>query len=619
MSSSWAQQSWLLAVMLLTSSIASGASIGRRSNEQFRPWSLADQSLCAMGGQRVALVGDQLFFMSGEYNFIGEKTEATKPKLFTLRLNQTFSVSGYIPGDQLYSSAVPSNVSWNTTDGVFFYDNTTLYMYAGLSKSDDSATNHLWAYHVLNSLWEKVTVAGGNFQHGSRGGSIHTSIPGTGMSFLSGGMDGDTSGILRFSSSDHTSLSWENDTSFIYDDPESPGPLRGEGQLIFVPVGEQGVLISIGGYNTAEHGSEYDNYPWSDAPMTSVDVYDIASSEWYNVTTSGDSPSDRGVSGRSLFSSWMTPAPDRSSYTITIYGGWNLFRGKSYEDIYVLSIPSFTWIKIDDTSNVERESLGGLGRRNHRGLKWKEDSGFVIGGFIKNDTADVNADECNSVFSPIRLLNLTSYNWISQYDPNNNSPYRVNSQIYNVIGGGSLTINPRPSGSATATAPSGGWGSKALETVFSKRYDVPSAPSNLFAQAVITGSSGPVNSSVTEVPSQSSSSITGGVIAGAVVGAVIGTALMTGMVTFFYLRKYKLQKRHPLPSEGPVSGAEGNEWIDGDVMNSAVSDGGRYQLVEELESSHGASRYELDAGSTKPAELQDTARRELGDFRLFRR
>lgn len=104
----------------------------------------------------------------------------------------------------------------------------------------------------------------------------------------------------------------------------------------------------------------------------------------------------------------------------------------------VLSLPSFTWIKIVDKGNIERENMGdGLGRLRHRGLKWREDSGFVIGGWIKNNAASINEKEnCNSIYSPIRLLNLTSYAWLSSYDPNNTSPYRVNPQIYNVIGGG---------------------------------------------------------------------------------------------------------------------------------------------------------------------------------------
>lgn len=196
----------------------------------------------------VAIVGDQIFFMSGNYNFIGEATRGFKQNLFTLKLNESFSVSGLIT-DELYSSNLPSDVAWDSASGVFFYDNTTLYLYAGLPNPDESATNRLWAYNVLDSLWREVTVNGGNYQHGSRGSALYASIPGAGLSFLSGGQDGDTPGILRFNSSNPAALTWENDTSFSYNNLKSPRPLRSEGQLIFVPVGEQGVLISIGGYN----------------------------------------------------------------------------------------------------------------------------------------------------------------------------------------------------------------------------------------------------------------------------------------------------------------------------------------------------------------------------------
>lgn len=265
MSGSWVRQSWLLVVTLLASATARATNIELRADEQFRPWKAAGKSLCSMTNQRgmyhsivsslyaesgiiAAIVGDQIFFMNGNYNFIGDTTRAPKPNLFTLRLNESFSVTGLLT-DQLYSSDLPSDVPWDSESGAFFYDNTTLYLYAGLPSSDESATNRLWAYNVMDSLWREVTVKGGNYQHGSRETALFASIPGAGLSFFSGGKEGDTPGIIRFNSSNPATLTWENDTSFSYSNLKSPGPLRSEGQLVFIPVGEQGVLISIGGYN----------------------------------------------------------------------------------------------------------------------------------------------------------------------------------------------------------------------------------------------------------------------------------------------------------------------------------------------------------------------------------
>src|SRR5271170_4366752 len=81
--------------------------------------------------------------------------------------------------------------------------------------------------------------------------------------------------------------------------------------------------------------------------MRQIAVYDVASSAWYNVTAEGDIPANR-----SGFCTIISVAPDDSSMQITMYGGWDLFGGRAFADIYVLSIPSFQWINVTDTTNV---------------------------------------------------------------------------------------------------------------------------------------------------------------------------------------------------------------------------------------------------------------------------
>lgn len=49
-------------------------------------------------------------------------------------------------------------------DGVFFYDNTTVHLYAGLGNSNVTDSNQLWAYDVQGSPWKQVDVDGGTFQ-----------------------------------------------------------------------------------------------------------------------------------------------------------------------------------------------------------------------------------------------------------------------------------------------------------------------------------------------------------------------------------------------------------------------------------------------------------------------
>lgn len=101
----------------------------------------------------------------------------------------------------------------------------------------------------------------------------------------------------------------------------------------------------------------------------------------------------------------------------------------------VLSVPSFRWIKVADSNNVEKLQGSGIGRTRHHCVKWKEDHGFVIGGYIRNGTDQVNLLSCNPLYPPIRLLNLTNYEWLNSYDPSSNAAYQVNSQITEIIGG----------------------------------------------------------------------------------------------------------------------------------------------------------------------------------------
>lgn len=86
---------------------------------------------------------------------------------------------------------------------------------------------------------------------------------------------------------------------------------RADGVLVFVPGwGKSGVLIGFGG------GSEPNNFV---DDMSTLDVYDIASSVWYHQRTTGTAPGKR-VNACAVVAS----APDASSFQIYLFGGQNL-------------------------------------------------------------------------------------------------------------------------------------------------------------------------------------------------------------------------------------------------------------------------------------------------------
>ncbi|KAJ3571237.1 hypothetical protein NPX13_g5448 [Xylaria arbuscula] len=121
---------------------------------------------------------------------------------------------------------------------------------------------------------------------------------------------------------------------------------RADGVLVYVPGwGPGGILLGLGGGVTTDNDTA-DAF----ASMTTIDVYDIASSQWYHQKTSGDEiPQVRVNPCAVVFS-----APDASSFNIYMYGGQNLLpvdEQVQYTDIWILTIPSFTWIKVDSPDN----------------------------------------------------------------------------------------------------------------------------------------------------------------------------------------------------------------------------------------------------------------------------
>jgi len=79
--------------------------------------------------------------------------------------------------------------------------------------------------------------------------------------------------------------------------------------------------------------------------MNVIDVYDIANSIWYKQATSGPTLKYR-VNPCAVAAS----AADGSSTHVYMFGGQNLLPDGSqtqYNDMWILTIPSFIWIQID--------------------------------------------------------------------------------------------------------------------------------------------------------------------------------------------------------------------------------------------------------------------------------
>jgi len=134
--------------------------------------------------------------------------------------------------------------------GTFFYDHQMLYAYAGINTSvSNSVTNSLWAFNTSANTWALTTIAGGNIQFNNNSEGEHTSYPGLGLSFYTGGfgigINGSFDGIVTFDSS-----SSEPNWNFKTQDPASevpPSILKGG--MEFIRRGKSGTLVAFGGFD----------------------------------------------------------------------------------------------------------------------------------------------------------------------------------------------------------------------------------------------------------------------------------------------------------------------------------------------------------------------------------
>jgi hypothetical protein len=83
--------------------------------------------------------------------------------------------------------------------------------------------------------------------------------------------------------------------------------------------------------------------------MSDIEIYDLNTGKWYTQKATGnaDLPANR-----TLGCSVVIAAPDNSSYNIYMMGGTTWFSspasvgGHELDDMWILSIPSFNWIKV---------------------------------------------------------------------------------------------------------------------------------------------------------------------------------------------------------------------------------------------------------------------------------
>ncbi|KAI0185660.1 hypothetical protein EV127DRAFT_195456 [Xylaria flabelliformis] len=256
--------------------------------------------------------------------------------------------------------------------------------------------------------------------------------------------------LITLDLSESQSDKWTNVTL----PPEIPS--RANPSAVWVPVGEQGILVVLGGvaypqYSTSDQVSlnAAQSEKVSPGYMTNIDIYDVASGTWYQQpTTEAPPPSAMGCAV-------VATAQDFSSYNIYYYGGYDgLNPNENFRDnVWVLSLPSFTWTQLSSGSLTHA-------RAGHQCLTPYPDQMVTIGGFRSPKGGGFLCLEGGI----LQVFNLTSGEWLDSYDPSKWNKYGVPEMVHKKIGGDYA-------GGATLAAPSPSWAATELASIFATKYE----------------------------------------------------------------------------------------------------------------------------------------------------
>lgn len=285
--------------------------------------------------------------------------------------------------------------------------------------------------------------------------------------------------------------------------------------------------------------------------MLTVSVYDVAGQVWYEQNTTG--APGAFTQGCAVVAS----AQDESSHNIYYYGGFDGLnpRGPFNDDVWVLSVPSFIWMKVKSGNSSHA-------RAGHKCVKPYPDQMFVIGGY----NALVGSDFQCVAGGVVQIFNLSSNTWLTSYDPNIWSDYEIPSMIYAVIGG-------LEQGSATQTSPSPtGFANPSMTRLFGTLYNNSKiATWYPYAATITGGSNATINngSTATSIPTSapgSGKSPTLGVALGVIFGLLSVALVAIGLLL---ARRRNIRKGYEYPP--PSESLDNRNWISKCLVRNSTS------------------------------------------------
>ncbi|KAF2032840.1 hypothetical protein EK21DRAFT_98668 [Setomelanomma holmii] len=340
--------------------------------------------------------------------------------------------------------------TYNTSE-IWTYSGTTFRGNQSFLDSDKVYANAypLFSFNNDTQVWNQYDLQ----QTTTPSYGLSTEAPDQGLAFyLSGQVDNGTEPYTRTVGDSATLLNGMMVIDLVHQTArnisitmQDPQPRIG-GHLQYLPaVGSSGVLIALGGraYDGIRRPTSQDKGRL--ITFDSVDIFDIGSyrsepdrnGTWYQQKTSGEIPPPR-IDACTVVGS----APDNSSHNIYMFGGWNPTKENTwYDEVYVLSLPSFIWVKMYYAESPRYgHTCHAVGRQM-----------ITTGGHnIRRNVTDY----CDWELHGIAVLDIPTMTWGSVFNATLGQ-YEVSTSVVDKIGG-------TPQGGSTKLVPEAGWSSSKL-------------------------------------------------------------------------------------------------------------------------------------------------------------
>ncbi|CAM1511639.1 Fc.00g091520.m01.CDS01 [Cosmosporella sp. VM-42] len=405
--------------------------------------------------------------------------------------------------------------------------------------------------------------------------------------------------LIQLDMTEQLSEKWTNKT--LPDDIKG----RANPEVVWVPVGKEGILVVLGGVVYPEwagtsHKSADESASKKQSPefMSTIDIYDIANDEWYR------QPTEDGPGTRTRGCAVVAAASDGSSFNIFYYGGFDGISPTEpfYDEVWALSLPSFTWTKINNGTEIH-------GRSGHKCFMPYPDQMMILGGYTPLSGTPIPCLDGG----PVVLFNITSGEWLDKYDPAEYSDYGVHEKIQSQIGGDA-------SGGATVTAPvPSGWATSALGDVFATTYDKAKITTYYPYQPATSTDRPNLDNPDDGSKKKGGSGLPKWVAP--VLGVVLGLMFVTGCLVLFCLwRRRKIFKSRSSDAGTEDTGMRIVNWMRGQqvekgppTVTTSEDTGPKSPEMEEARVLGDSTPSGADTHSVAPVELHDTQLVELAD------